>query len=241
MNTHPIDNLPAFVLGVLAPEEAHQIGTHLLGCADCRAEAAAFQSSLAIPPTPRAHVKQQLFTHITENQAHLRSIRWLQIALVTALVLAFICGAAAFDARNRLSTATTELAHQQRLAVFIAAPQTLLRRLDSPNHRSHAVMYMQPNSTQAVLVVQSLPEAAVGTTYQFWLARPGIQVPATTFVVDSDGNATLTIDAPAPVNTYDQIMVTLEPSGGSQHPSSHIVLSGSLTLAIQHMPQGFTL
>ena len=96
-------------------------------------------------------------------------------------------------------------------------------------------MYMQPNNPHAILVVHGLPKVEAGRIYQFWLARPGVQVPANTFDVDANGTATLSIDAPAPVNEYDQVMVTVEASGGSQQPSQQVVLSGSLASALRHI------
>ena len=89
-------------------------------------------------------------------------------------------------------------------------------------------MYMQPNSTHAVVVIHGMPSAAAGTTYQFWLARPGVQVAAATFEVDQTGAALLAIDAPAPVNKYTDVMVTIEPSGGGAQPSGTIILSGTI-------------
>jgi len=56
----------------------------------------------------------------------------------------------------------------------------------------------------------ALVAAAPGTIYQFWLAKPGIQIPSATFDVSDDGLAVLQITAPAPVNQFDQVMVTIE-------------------------------
>jgi len=91
---------------------------------------------------------------------------------------------------------------------------------------------MQPNNAQAVLVVAGMPRAAPGTIYQFWLAKPGIQVPSETFDVADDGLAVVQINAPAPVNQFDQMMITIEQAGGATLPSDKIVLSGTLSTAL---------
>ena len=260
MNAHPIDSIPAFVLGALDPDEALRVGLHLTACQECRAEAETFRASVDALPyaapehAPPAHVKAQLFARIGAAQlarplakpaARAPWSRALAGAAVLALVLALVLGVQLAAANRRVAELAgqlvaseraaaqlrAQLAEEQQAAVFIAAPQTVARRLDSPDRRASAAMYMQPDNPRAVLVVQGLPPAQAGTVYQFWLARPGVQVPANTFHVDQQGNAMLTIDAPAPVNQYDEVMVTVERDGGSNSPSDQVVLSGSLTLA----------
>ncbi len=122
----------------------------------------------------------------------------------------------------------TQTAHDQRVTMFIAAPQTLARLLAGADQHAHATMYMQPDNPQAVLVIAGLPRIAPGKIYQFWLAKPGVQVPSATFDVTDDGLAVLQINAPAPVNQFDQVMVTIEQAGGATRPSDQIVLSGAL-------------
>ncbi len=263
MNAHPIDFIPAFVLGALDPEEALQVGMHLSACAECKAEAEAFRTTVealpyAAPPhDPPAHVKRQLLARIAASDAdqpHMvlpqPRLRWARAAMAAALMLALVLGYLTIDARQQIRALNTEiatgqqaildlrtqLAREQQATYFIAAPQTVPRRLDSPNRRANAMMYMQPNSAHAILVVSGLPRVAAGKIYQFWLAKPGVQVPSNTFDVDQNGTVTLAIDAPAPVNEYDQVMVTIEQGGGSTAPSSQVVLSGSLTSAAQSPP-----
>lgn len=260
MNAHPIDSIPAFVLGALDPDEALQVGLHLTACQECRAEADSFRASVDALPyaapdhAPPAHVKAQLLARIGASRAAKRAPKpvagapWPRalagasaLALALVLLLGFQLAAAnrrAAELAGQLATSEravaelrAQLAEEQQAAVFIAAPQTVARRLDSPDRRASAAMYMQPNNPRAVLVVQGLPPAQAGTVYQFWLASPGMQVPANTFQVDGQGNAMLTIDAPAPVNQYDEVMVTVERDGGSSSPSDQVVLSGSLAVA----------
>ena len=260
MNGHPVDSIPAFVLGALDPDEALQVGLHLTACQECRAEADTFRASVdalayAAPDrAPPARVKAQLFARIAAGQADQPAPKpaarppWSRamagvaaLALAMALLFGFQLAAAnrrVAELAGQLAASEravvdlrAQLAQEQLAAVFIAAPQTVARRLDSPDRRASAAMYMQPDNTRAVLVVQGLPQARAGTVYQFWLARPGVQVAANTFHVDGQGNAMLTIDAPTPVNQYDQVMVTVERDGGSSSPSDQVVLSGSLAVA----------
>lgn len=131
-----------------------------------------------------------------------------------------------------LATMQTQIAQDQSATMFISAPQTLPRLLTGADQRARATMYMQPNNPQAVLVIAGMPRAAPGKIYQFWLAKPGIQIPSATFDV-ADGELTvLTINAPAPVNQFEQVMITIEEAAGkATRPSDQIVLSGALSAA----------
>ncbi len=141
--------------------------------------------------------------------------------------IAQLNGQHAQDARA-IERMQEQIAHDQWMMMFIAAPKTLARPLESADRHAHATLYMQPNNAQAVLMIEGMPRAAPGKIYQFWLAKPGIQVPSVTFDVSDDGLAVLHINALAPVNQFDHVMVTVEQAGGATLPSDTIMLSGAL-------------
>jgi anti-sigma-K factor RskA len=252
INAHPTDSIPAFVLGALDPDELYQVSMHLAACDTCRAEAEAFRSTIDALPSmaplhhPPPRVKHQLFARIaaageqkpnTRMPARARS-RWPMLLAAGATALALAFGAMMVDARAQLAQnqqsldgLRSQVAADRQLASFISAPQTVVRQLAGPDARARAVMYMQPANPHAMLVISGMPALAPGQTYQFWLAKPGMQVPANVFEVDQNGVAMLAIEAPAPVDEYAQVMVTIEPSGGSTQPSSRIVLSADVASA----------
>jgi anti-sigma factor RsiW len=250
MNDHPQDAIPAFVLGALDVDDAIRVAGHLAACPACRAEAEAFQASLAELPSaemhrPPARVKRYLLARVAASAPAQRSWHRWWLAWVMAGALALMLGfwGLGYGAYGRVAALEAQLAssnlelvrlqqqltHDQQLARFVSAPQTLARQLVSADRRASAVMYMQTDNRHAVLVVRGLDPAAPGTTYQFWLANADVQVPLATFDVAADGMATLAIDAPAAMNHYQQVMVTIEHAGGSQHPSQQVVLSGGLS------------
>jgi hypothetical protein len=249
MSDHPLDMIPAFVLGALDIDAAIAVGRHLAACPSCRAEAEAFRAAVAAPPVaggahdPPPRVKRQLLARVAAASGARRPSRWTSTAAVASLALALLLGAMFAAARGQVASLNAQLAQRQgeigrlqnqlaegqQLARFIGAPRTERRALDSPDRVASAAMYMQPESARAVLIVHGLPPAAPGTTYQFWLAGSGGQVPSSIFDVAPDGTAVLAIDAPAPVGQYGQVMVTVERAGGSRQPSELVVLSGELT------------
>jgi len=248
MNAHPIDSIPAFVLGALDPEEELQVSRHVAACPACGAEADAFRATVDMLPyaapqaNPPPHVKQQLVARIAASRSDLwpgavptAGPRWLLGLSLGALLLALTLGYMMIEARSRLAENQQQLnalrrhaTAESQMASFIMAPQTVARQLASQDRRASAMIYMQPGSSRAVVVIHGMPRLAPGKTYQFWLAKPGAQESTNTFDVDEHGAASLMIEAPGPMNQYEQAMVTIEQSGGSLQPRGQIVLSGSL-------------
>jgi len=148
--------------------------------------------------------------------------------------IAQINGQHAQDAQA-LAQMQTQVAQDQSVTMFISAPQTRACLLEGADRRAHATLYMQPGNPQAVLVIAGMPRVAPGKIYQFWLAKPGIQIPSVTFDISDDGLTVLQINAPAPVNQFDQVMVTIEEAGGATLPSDTIVMSGKVSTALQRI------
>lgn len=65
-NEHPVESIPAYVLGVLDDAETARMAEHLAVCPECRAEAEEFRRLLQASdgPAPRPHVKRRVFERI---------------------------------------------------------------------------------------------------------------------------------------------------------------------------------
>ena len=79
---------------------------------------------------------------------------------------------------------------------------------------------------RAVLVVQDLPEAPEGQTYEAWLLRGGVPEPAGLFVPREGGTAAVPVEGS--LEDAEAVAVTVEPSGGSPMPTSDILLTATL-------------
>jgi len=78
------------------------------------------------------------------------------------------------------------------------------------------------DADHAIVTVARLPEQPRGKVYEVW-TRKGTKVdPATLFVVAPDGTGQTTV--PGGLDGLDEVMVTLEPEGGSAKPTSQPVL-----------------
>src|SRR5262249_32846895 len=122
MNAHPIDSIPAFVLGALDPDEALRVGEHIATCPTCRAEADAFRATLDVLPyavpqlDPPPHVKQQILARIAASHSQIQlgvattgQPRWLLGVSLSALLLALAFAYMMADAHSRLAQSQRQL------------------------------------------------------------------------------------------------------------------------------------
>jgi anti-sigma-K factor RskA len=258
MNEHPHDLLPAFALGALDADEASQVLQHVAACTSCRTDIEAWGAVVGllpytvVPQIPPAYVKHRLFAMIDvspEARPGARLMaqgrrggaqRWMGAAAACSLALVLVLGLLFANERGRADTLSAQLGEHERTIQLIRAQldrehqETVFistavgQPLESAQAGAKGKMYMRPGSKHAVLVVYGLKPPAEGKVYQLWLATADRQVPSNTFTVGSDGATMLAIDAPAPVNEYTQVMVTVEPAPGSQKPSEVVVLQASL-------------
>lgn len=247
MNTHPVEHLPAYALGALNAEETRRVASHLLVCPACCAEVESFRISIGMgldcppPPSPPRHIKHQLMARIRAHSAAQRrgvlpafvsGRTWLGLLTACSLLLVLTCGIMIVDARRQLANNQAELKQDslntKAITAFLSDPATVSQPMEALHAGAHGTMYMQAGQARAVLVVGGLPQLAPGTIYQFWFADAEGQVPSRTFTVDANGLAQAIFDAPDPVDSYAEVMVTVEPTGGSSAPSNQIVLAAKL-------------
>lgn len=134
------------------------------------------------------------------------------------------------SSQARIGELRAELAQDDYVLSFVSAPGVATREL-SPAARELAArgeMYMYPGQSTAVVLFSGLPALEPGQVYQFWLADGTTQVAGDTFVVDHSGIGHIIVRAPREVNAFSQVMITVEPEGGSVAPSEAVVLEGSL-------------
>lgn len=132
--------------------------------------------------------------------------------------------------RQQLAQISALLDREQYVVSYVSAPGVATRQLNAVDAKASArgQMYMYPGKESAVVLFSGLPVLDPGQVYQFWLADGSSQIAGGTFVVDEQGMATLVVDAPREVNAFRQVMLTIEPRGGSQAPSKDVILEGSL-------------
>jgi anti-sigma-K factor RskA len=138
------------------------------------------------------------------------------------------------DQRQQAQAQATQIADQATIARLVANPAAAHTVFGPVTGQYGALppagyVYIDPNSTTAVMLTYWLPHLAPNTRYQLWLITPsGERDSGGLFTVDGRGNASVVIHAPAPFSKYNAIGVTAEPYDGSPQPTTPRVIGGAI-------------
>jgi anti-sigma factor RsiW len=205
-----------YALDVLDADERARFEEHLAGCEQCSRDLAGLQdaaSGLAFVegPAPPAELRGRI---LTAAQAEPSNVVPLASRRSRATGVVGLLAAAATVAAVALGVWALSLHHslaQERSATSVLRDPAA-RRLAVPGKEGALVV---APSGDAVLTV-TLPSPPAGKTYEAWVAGKSV-LPAGTF---SNGLVKLTQH----VAQGDQVMVTLERSGGVDAPTSQPLL-----------------
>jgi anti-sigma-K factor RskA len=212
------DELAAYLLGALEPGEAAALEQHLAGCEECRTELEWLRPAVqtlptavepAEPPTGlRARIMAEIEAETKPEQAPSRfgwkrrslALRPLAGLAVIALLAAAVAGYAIRDGGEGGSDATT---------VAVGKPPAVT-----------AEMVREGDS--GTLQLANLHQLPADEVLQAWVQRgKRVESARTLFVPNADGTATAVIDD---MDGVDAVMVTTEPRGGSEQPTSEPIV-----------------
>ena len=223
------EELAVYALGALGADEQAAVEAHLDGCGRCRGDLRWIAAAMEVLPAsveprePPARLRRQLFAAVradapTSTEAGSASPPWwrrsparalrpgLAFAAVAAIVVGGVFGYLAGDSGRVDETTFTARATG---AAPSGAEATIVRDGDD-----------------GTLHTTGLPQPAGGAVYQVWI-RDGAEIsPSTVFVVDRRGEGVAAL--PAGLEGGDEVMVTREPSGGSDSPTSAPLLRAPL-------------
>ncbi|MDP9232941.1 MAG: anti-sigma factor [Actinomycetota bacterium] len=227
------DLIAPYVLGAVSPEEEASIRDHIMSCDECMQEAESLSiASSALPlladpvELPPGFV-DRVVAQVHDARPATRSAtagargrgyrRWTGVQVVATsglLVLALILGGFLINQHANL---------EQRQKVLTA----LLRHegdgmvLRGP---SGMVAKVIPTTNGSIFVASGLHEPPADHTYQLWLLRNGTPVSAGTFTMKG-GLAVL--ESQLALDGYDHAAVTVEPAGGSDHPTTQPIITSN--------------
>jgi anti-sigma-K factor RskA len=228
-NIHVAEELAAYALGVLEPDEAAAVSQHFERCPACQAELASYeavvgrlaQSVPSISPAPE--LKQRLLARIWEARSTPaaplswfdRIRQWLtrpmptwQVGLVSALLvivvmLVLLSGSGQPGNFAQVALAATE---------------------NAPG--ATGILVISADGEYGSLVVQGLPDLSSEQQYQLWLIDDGERTSGGVFSVH-EGYAALQIYSLRALGSYEAFGITIEPAGGSPGPTGAKVLGSS--------------
>lgn len=242
--------IPLYAIGALEPAEAEAARQHLETCPICQealrdyqvvAEKLLYQvPALEPPPALRAkllaRLRAQPAVHAAASPQLASRSGWRRFwegtivlprwAALGALVVLLVLGGVALSERARYAA----LADALEMGRILSAPDHMSVSLEATQQAPEArgVVYMQPGSSTALLVVYRLATLPPDKAYQVWLIHDGQRDSGGLFRVRPDGHATMLIRAPRPLQSYQQIGITTEPATGSPGPTGPRVIGGAL-------------
>jgi anti-sigma-K factor RskA len=225
------DDLAAYALGALEAAEASELESHLTTCAECRAYLAEIRpgvdllaaSAPQLPPPPG--LRERLLSTVNAEADRIaaaeaeaepprrrrRSWRGLAArpatAIAAALVLVVGLGVG-YLLRGTAETKTTTVAAH-------ATPQA-----SGPVKASLARV-----DGSGTLEVRRMPPLPGSDVYEVWTQHGNAFRPESTFVLRSDGTANAAVQH---LDGASAVLVTREPRGGSQQPTTKPLLIASL-------------
>jgi anti-sigma-K factor RskA len=172
-----------------------------------------------------------------------RASRWrISLAgLVAAVALVLAAGSTAWafnlrsqlDAQNaRIATLSERANNYARVTAVLQAADTQIRVLQSTGGMPDTFgrVYIDPETSEGMLMVRNLPPLPQGRVYQLWVASPDGQRMSAGLLTwtDKAGNGYTLIKCPETLSRWQSFGVTEEPSGGSQIPTGSRLLGGPI-------------
>jgi anti-sigma-K factor RskA len=218
------EDLAAYLLDALSPDEVREFRAHLEGCARCQSDERWLRASVEMLPSSveqfepprelRDRLMARVHTEAENDRAPVRETpkrRWRWPAVRTAAAAAAIAiaifGPLGYLLGNDEGTNT----------------KTIQAEATKPSSTVQANLVR--NGDSGVLKVAMLPVQRRGHVYQTWLQRGKQIVPSTLFVVNNDGSGSAVVEN---LEGADAVMVSEEPDGGSPQPTSKPVLIANL-------------
>jgi hypothetical protein len=233
-----VDSVGPWMRGALPEDEVDGFRAHLESCAECRADAESLRVAVdalpasAAPIRPPPELKGRLMA-VVEREASLlqaagpdadrakaprRRRRFPSLAgltqrpaLATGLVLLLLVvgGGAALLGR----TAVDQDA------------RTIVARVNPELTGSRASL--EVDGDRARIVGSKLPPPPAGHVYQVWLDRGGKAPEPTSALFSTRRDGSASVDVPGSLDGVRAVMVTDEPSGGSEKPTGRLILTAS--------------
>ncbi len=231
------ENIPAYALGALDPDDAAALELHLVACESCRAELAGYRKvsqglMASLPPrAPDPALRNRLKARIRGSKAQeRRRITWSfsQLAMGLAMLVLLGINVVSFLQLRSVQSQQADLLKQvqtdQAALSMLAYPGT--ESFPIQNGQISGSLLLNKEENTGILIVWDLPPLPAGQTYQAWLVQPdGVRVSAAVFRPEQAQAYTAgMISSPQSLNMFTSLGVTVEPAGGSPQPTGQRVL-----------------
>jgi anti-sigma-K factor RskA len=227
------DLIAPYVLGAVSPEEEREIRAHILSCEECTKEAESFAMvTKDLPltadraPLPAGFVDRVVARVHDARPALGRPAalnrspwyrRWTSFGALAAaglLIVLVFAGVALVNEHN-------DLQQKQKVLAVLLHHQNDGINLQGP---AEAVGKIVPTSNGSMFVAAGMHKPPNAHTYQLWLIKNGTPISAGTFSVKDDFAV---LESSRSLAGVDGAAITIEPVGGSEHPTTHPITTYS--------------
>ena len=144
------------------------------------------------------------------------------VAGIAAAVLLIGGVAAAFGVA--VSNLSTRADDAEEITALVASPDARAVDLEGEG-RTGVRLVFSPDAGQGALLADDLEPVDSSETYELWAIRDGRPAKVTLFNADDDGQLRATFDGD--LAGAEAVAVTVEPAGGSDQPTSDIILQAT--------------
>ena len=228
-HTQWADSVAVYLLGALEPDEAARFEEHLAGCEQCRRDVAELKVAadalpMSVPGvSPPAALKDRIMS-VVEQEAELlsaagrgadepprerrsgRLFGWLsRPAVALACALALLAGGG--------------------LAGVLLGGGDDGRTVVATTQAPGADVRLEIHEDASTLIAENMPPPPSGRVYQVWLKRPGRDPEPTDVLWSTRHDGSAAVAVPGSLDDVEAVLVTDEPPGGSEEPSTQPVIS----------------
>jgi anti-sigma factor RsiW len=220
---HPSDDLAAYALGALEPDEEATVRDHLDGCERCRSELQWLRPAVDVLPAsvpqvePPRRLKRDLMKTVREDARAERGGWWsrragwismrARPALAVAAVALLVAGIAGYAVNEANEDGGS-------------AAETITLAGDASG-------VVERDGDEATLRVSGMQRLDDGDVYQLWYGDSDGVEPAKAFTVGEDGSAETDLGEIPPGT--EELMVTEESEPGLPRPQGEVLLSATLS------------
>jgi anti-sigma-K factor RskA len=220
------EDVAAYVLGALEPEEADAFRRHIAACETCREEVAEFQSvTEALPPGAggRYEVPKDLRRRVMRE---VRASPKAGAARQAGAEPARVPAARLWRPFTAWAGAVAVVAVAVIVAVAISSGGSSGTRTIQASVGSAELRIA---GGRGDLVVHRLPPPPAGRIYEMWVQRGNAAPTPTGTLFSTRSNGSASVGVPGSLNRVSRVLVTQEPAGGTPVPTSAPVIVAPVT------------
>jgi anti-sigma-K factor RskA len=219
----------AYAVDALDAAERAEFEQHLAVCADCRAEVASFHETTALlaeteAETPPASLRAGVLSGISQVRPLPPEATSPTVATVATVVrrrrapqLLAAAAAVVLLAVGAVLWHPWQTTHREDLAAQVLGAPDAVKIIEKvPGGHGELTLVRSASLNRAVLIGHDVPPAPSGKTYQMWLQQPGQSMVSAGLMPRADEATLLAGDAA----TASAAAVSVEPAGGSEHPTT---------------------